>query len=144
MTIRTYTKDQAITASMGDQSLIRIQWTGLLNGDTGQPVPWGEWADRTFSVWCQNYATGASSTIGVGGQLTIEGCNDYDPVTNSAGGTWVTLTDQQGSLMAFSAAALKQGSEAPLWVRPHVTNGDGTTSATVVMAARRFQPMIAH
>lgn len=141
MATRNYTKDWAVTASSGDNSLIRIQWVGLLNGDVGQPAPWSEWADRTLQVWAQNYITGVASVLGAGGSLSIEGSNDYDPVTNTVG-TWTILTDQNGVAMTFTAIALKQGTEAPLWVRPHVTAGDGTTNGVVIMAARRIQPQI--
>jgi len=144
MAVRQYVKDQAATggASMGDGSLVRIMWTGLTSAtsDTGQPAPYGEWADRTWHIFCTNYLTGVQSTIG-GGTISILGSNDYDPVTDASNYTSAILTDQNGNPMTYTAVALKQGTEAPLWAWPAVTAGTGLV-ATVILVARRIQPMI--
>ena len=145
MAVQLYTKDMGGAASMGDQSLIRVRWNTLANGDTGAPMPWGEWADRTMHFWVTN-AAGGVSVGGVGGSVSFEGSNDYDPNTGNAG-TWTVLNDQLGNALTFAfsgGAALRQNTEAPLWVRPHVTAGDGTTACNVVAALRRIQPMISH
>jgi len=142
MAVQLYTKDLGGAAGMGDGSLIRVRWNTMANGDTGSPLPWGEWADRTAHFWTTNSA-GTASTLGAGGSVSFEGSNDYDPNTGNAG-TWTVLTDQNGSVMTYTAIGLKQCTESPLWVRPHVTAGDGTTACNVVASLRRIQPMISH
>lgn len=145
MAVRPYTKDQAVTASMGDGSLIRIQWTALTftTLDSGQPAPWAEWADRTFHAWATNFITGVVSVIGAGGNLILEGSNDYDPNTDVANATWAPLTSQTGTVLnTVTAVAIVQGTESPLWVRPRISAGDGTTSCNVILCARRIQPQI--
>jgi hypothetical protein len=139
MAVRGYVKDQAVTASTGDASLIRVMWTGLLNGDTGAPLPWAEWADRVCHFGCANYLTGAASVFGAGGNIVFEGSLDYDPVTNTTG-TWTPLNDISNSALAtITTTTLKQVVEAALWTRPRVSAGDGTTSLTVIVSARRVQ-----
>lgn len=142
MTVQNATLDQSASgATRGDGSFYRIRWAALANGDSGAPLAMGEWADRSIHVWAQT-SVGGASVLGAGGSVSIEGSNDYDPVTNTTG-SWIALTDQNGVVMTYTAAALKQMTEAPLWIRPRVTAGDGTTSCNVVLCARRIQPMIA-
>jgi hypothetical protein len=140
MAVAKYVKDQAVTASSGDNSLIRVQWV-LLNGDTGAPLPWAEWSDRTVQLYAQNYITAAASVLGAGPVLSMEGSNDYDPATNPTG-SWVILKDTANLPITVSALDLRQITEDCLWVRPHVTGGDGTTSAVVVLSARRIQQQV--
>jgi hypothetical protein len=96
-------------------------WTGLLNGDDGVPFSYPDWADRCIQVF---------GTFGVGGSISIQGSND--------GVNYSTLTDQNGVLMTFTANAIKQMSEAPLYIKPIVTAGDGTTNLSAVLVARRL------
>lgn len=147
MGVAIVTIDDGRGAGTGAPGLKRIYWQALVNGDTGQPVPFAEWADRTVHAWANQIDTAAASVIGAGGSVSIEGSNDYQPVANSDGdpanaGTWIVLTDQNGVAMTYTAVALKQMTEAPLWIRPHVTAGDGTTACNVVLIARRIQPQI--
>lgn len=100
-----------------------ITWTGILNGDTGSWFDTEDFADRTFQV---------SGTFGAGGSVTMQGSNDASAPTNV-----FTLTDQAGAALTFTAAGGKVALEAPRWVRPTCTAGDGTTSLTVQAIARR-------
>lgn len=97
-----------------------LTWTGLLNGDVGDAQGYAEFADKSVQV---------HGTFGVGGSITFEGSND--------GTNWFPLTDLQGNAITKTAAALEHISEATVFVRPHVTAGDGTTSLTAILFVRR-------
>lgn len=104
----------------GAQNTVLVVWSGLLNGDTGVPVELPEFPDKSFQV---------GGTVGVGGSVTLEGSND--------GATYIALTDPQGNAITKTAAALEVAEESTRYTRPNVTAGDGTTSMTVTMVARR-------
>ena len=104
----------------GQRNAVLYTWTGLLNGDQGSAVEAADWADRTVQI---------AGTFGVGGSVTLEGSND-----NS---NWVALTDPQGNAVTKTAAGLEVFEEGPRYIRPNVTAGDGTTSLTVTVWARR-------
>lgn len=70
-----------------------------------------------------------TGTWGAGGALVIEGSND--------GNTWFTLTDQANAALSLSANALKTVRDTPMFIRPRVTGGDGTTSLTVIAAMQK-------
>jgi len=97
-----------------------IGWTGLLNGDTGEAIELVDYADRTATI---------TGTFGTGGSITMQGSND-----NS---NWFSLTDPQGNAITKTAAGMEIIVEAPLYIRPSVTAGDGTTSLTVQILCRR-------
>jgi hypothetical protein len=116
------TRDGIVTKPGGDFSLQLVTWSGLLNGDSGSAVKFAEWADRTIHV---------KGTFGVGGNVIIEGSND--------GVTFATLNDATGTAMGtITAESVKQMSEAPLYIRPRVSAGDGSTSLSVILLARRI------
>lgn len=97
-----------------------VTWTGLLNGDDGEPAQLATYSDRSVQV---------TGTFGTGGSVTVEGSND--------GTNWFALSDPQGLAITRTAAGLKGVSELTRYVRPRVTAGDGTTSLTVVGLFRR-------
>lgn len=105
-----------------DHRMKLVVWSAVLNGNDGSPFKFVMWADRTVQI---------TGTFGAGGSVSIEGSNEDPPVN------WSVLTDSSGAAMTYSSASLKQMNEAPLWVRPHVTAGDGTTSLVVSLLARR-------
>lgn len=121
MTVRAATIEYQVD---GNANLARVVWTGLLQGDTGEPVNLGDWADRTVQV---------VGTFGAGGSLTIEGSNDKTSETP----TYFALTDPQGNAVTKTANALEVIEESPLIIRPNVGGGDGTTTLTVKMVCRR-------
>ena len=94
--------------------VVLYTWANLANGDSGLPVQGPGWADRTFQL---------TGTFGSGGTCVIEGSND--------GVNYAVLDDPFGNPMSFTTAVLKQLIEIPLWVRPRVSVGDGTTSLTI-------------
>jgi len=101
-------------------SIQRVKWLAMPNGNTGDPVKFGSWQDRTVQI---------TGTFGAGGSVTIQGSNDD-------GSNWATLTDPLGNALTFTAAGMKQITELPILVRPSVTAGDGTTAINVWLAMR--------
>lgn len=100
-----------------------VVWTPLANGDTGAPFEGdgtADFADRTVQI---------SGTFGAAGSVNFEGSNDAV--------SWFILTDPQGTAITKTAAALEVIEEGPRYMRPNVTNGDGTTAITVTLWARR-------
>lgn len=91
-------------------------WAALANGDSGAPIDYLAFADRSVQI---------VGTFGVGGSVTIEGTND--------GTNYVALTDPQGNAITKTAAAIEAVSEVPRSIRPRVTAGDGTTSLSVYL-----------
>jgi hypothetical protein len=94
-------------------------WSALLAGDDGEPVRLAVFSDRSVQI---------AGTFG-GASVTIGGSND--------GITYHALTDTLGSALTITAATLRQIVELPVWIKPRVFGGDGTTNLTVTMAGRR-------
>jgi hypothetical protein len=103
----------------GLEHSVLMTWTGLLNGDTGAPLTFHDYPDRTFQV---------TGTFGTGGSVNLEGSND--------GTNWAILTDPQGNAITKTAAGMEAVTETPRYMRPNVTAGDGTTDLTVTVFAR--------
>ncbi|MFZ1680120.1 MAG: hypothetical protein WAT70_03810 [Rhizobiaceae bacterium] len=103
-----------------DTNRATVVWTGLLNGDDGSVFEGYDWADAAVQI---------TGTFGVGGSINLTGSND--------GTNYVVLTDPQGNAITKTSAAIEQVSEGVKSFKPVVTAGDGTTSLTVTMYARR-------
>jgi len=112
------TRDLVPQSIFGNARL--ITWSGLLNGDDGQPFEAHDFADCSVQF---------GGTFGAGGTVVWEGSND--------GSAYFTLTDVQGSGISKTAAAIEQVAEACRWMRPRVTAGDGSTSMVVTLYCRR-------
>jgi len=97
------------------------KWSNLQLNDDGAILEFPRLADRTVQVY---------GTFGASGHLFIEGTNEI------LSPTWAPLNDPQGEVLDFATAKIKQILENPLAIRPRVTNGDGTTSLTVVIICR--------
>ena len=104
-----------------DGSVLRYSWAMVTAGDTGAPMPFAQWADRTVQF---NGTWGA-------GTIVWEGSND--------GTNYETLTDAQTTAISKTANALEQVVEMTALARPRVTVG--VTAVTVTCVARRSQPM---
>jgi hypothetical protein len=87
------------------------EWLAVANGDTGAPI---ETIEGTFST---------------SGSCTMQGSND--------GSTWHSLTDPQANAITKTAAGIEVIVEAPRYIRPSVTAGDGSTAIDVRLLARR-------
>lgn len=94
-------------------------WDAMLAGDDGAPVRLAVYSDRSVQV---------AGTFG-GASVTIGGSND--------GVTYHALTDTQGNTLALASAALKQIVELPIYLKPRVFGGDGTTNLKVILSGRR-------
>lgn len=106
-------------ATLPQHGVAKVEWTGLLNGDTGRGEDMTRFADRTVQV---------KGTFGVGGSINIEGSND-------GGTTWAILNDSrgEGNALTLTAADMRTVLENPGLIRPNVTAGDGSTSLTVTI-----------
>lgn len=105
----------------GNNNIKSVVWGSLVNGDAGDAAgpDMALWSDRSIQV---------TGTFGAAGTVVLEGSND--------GNNWFTLNSPQGTALSFTAAGLKQVLEGALYVRPHVTAGDGTTAIAVAMMFR--------
>lgn len=121
MATKTPTVENAVD---GDNSVVRITWANMANGDDGAPVRLSQYADRSVQV---------VGTFGAGGSARWEGSNDE--------ANYATLTDPQGNALDFTAAKVEAVTEITVLARPRVTAGDGTTSLTVIALLRRTQPL---
>lgn len=108
------TIDRSVSRNGG---VILVTWPALANGDDGRPVRLCEYNEKTFQ---------ATGTLGAGGALAWEGSMD--------GVTWAALNTKQGTAISQTTLGLVSTQDRPIWVRPHVTAGDGTTSFTAAMA----------
>lgn len=106
-------------ATRGDHCHI-LTWANMANGDDGTPLQMPGSADRTVQVF---------GTFGAGGNVRIEGSND--------GTHWNTLRSANYTDLNITSAGIHQVVEVTRYIRPIVTGGDGTTSLTVCMLARR-------
>lgn len=119
MTVQASTITQPGSAA----SLKLVTWALMLNGDSGTPYASADWADRCLQI---------SGTFGAGGTVLWEGSND------PAAAVWAVLNDINGNALSLTTASIKQMNEAPLWIRPRVSAGDGTTSILATVLARRI------
>lgn len=94
-------------------------WTGLLADDDGEPVRLAVYSDRSIQV---------AGTFG-GASVTLGGSND--------GETYHALTDPNGQPLTLASAALRAIVELPIFLKPRVFGGNGTTNLKVVLSGRR-------
>ena len=102
---------------------MQASWANMANGDVGAWVSFADFSSKTFQV---------NGTFGAGGTVVIEGSNDATNPTNVN-----TLTNWQATALTTTVAAFLTARDMPIWVRPHVTAGDGTTAITVTCAMHR-------
>ena len=96
------------------------QWSGIVNGDTLNPLALPNYRDKSVSV---------EGTMGPA-TLTIQGSLD--------GTNWYTLNDPQGTVLTFVTAtkrieAVEQGAIA--YIRGVLSGADGTTNIQVNVTA---------
>lgn len=94
-------------------------WAPLAADDDGEPVRLAIYSDRTIQV---------AGTFG-GASVTIGGSND--------GETYHALHDTSGATMTLTGGVLLQIVELPVYLKPRVFGGDGTTAIKVILAGRR-------
>lgn len=101
------------------QDVAVTTWAGMLADDDGEPVRLAVYSDRSIQV---------AGTFG-GASVTIGGSND--------GVTYHALHDTQGNAMTLTEGALQQIVELPVFLKPRVFGGDGTTQIKVILAGRK-------
>lgn len=94
-------------------------WAQLAANDDGEPVRLAVYSDRSIQV---------TGTFG-GASVTIGGSND--------GVTYHALNDTGSEPLTLTAGALKAIVELPVFIKPRVFGGDGTTNINVILAGRR-------
>lgn len=94
-------------------------WDSLAANDDGEPVRLAVYSDRAVQV---------TGTFG-GATVTIGGSND--------GVTYHALTDTSGSSLSLTTDALKQIVELPIFLKPRIFGGDGTTNVKVILSGRK-------
>lgn len=101
----------AVTVERTDERVTLATWDTLGEDQTGAAVAMAHLPSKTVQI---------SGTLG-GATVTLEGTMDI-------AGTWVALTDVSG-------AGLFVIQENPLFIRPVVAGGGGTTAVDVVLCA---------
>ena len=121
MAVRAYSILQPVAGEDYPDGVRVIQWTGLLNTDTGAPYKLPHRPIITVQ---------ATGTFGAGGTVTMEGTTD-----SGASPSFSSMKEADGTAgtLQTGAEALKQLLENVYQIRPNVTAGDGTTSLTVTM-----------
>jgi hypothetical protein len=91
-------------------------WANMPNSEEGSAIELANFADRSVQV---------TGTFGTGGNVRIEGSLD--------GVNYAPLTDPQGNNLDINTAKIEAITELVRYIRPRVTDGDGTTELTVTM-----------
>lgn len=119
MAVIPYVLIEQVENSASTNGTISVAWPDMQSGDVGQPYSGHSYADRSIQV------------VGVFSAATCR-------VAGSNGGdTYTALSDPQGDALNLATAGLKAVSEITRFLRPEVLGGDGATSLTVTMIARR-------
>lgn len=95
-----------------------VKWSAIPNGQQGSGWSVGPFQALTAQLL---------GTLGAGGSVTIEGSND--------GTNWAACHNPGGTAATLTALGLVTIMEIPLFLRPNVTAGDGTTALTVIVLA---------
>ena len=112
-----------------------VKWPQMTQGQNGVPYAAPGWADRNVQVL---------GTAGAGFHCRMQGANSGAPgngpsnTVYPAAGDWSSL--HSGGLTFDVSSPGDKGiaplDEAPLWVRPVLSGGDGTTLVDVYMMVR--------
>lgn len=94
-------------------------WTGLLNADSGTPVGGvGSMNDYTIQV---------VGTFGAAGSVAFQGSND--------GVNFFVLDDVAAAPANITTQKITKLAQVPMFLRPVVTAGDGTTNLSVFVVS---------
>lgn len=121
---------QPVYVRTGKPDTRLVRWT-LANGDVGAPVELSNYPDKSVDI---------GGTFGAGGSVTARGSNNLttpDPTDVAATGVWAPLTDPQANAITKTSKAIEQVLENTRWYSPYCSTGDGTTSITVTILARK-------
>lgn len=110
-------------SSFGANSLM-LTW-GAIGYDAGTPIVADAYAAGNFS----GRFFAVTGTFGAGGSITLKGSND--------GTNYFTLKDRAGNAATLTSAGGVVLDDTPLYVKPEVTAGDGTTALVPTLLMRR-------
>lgn len=123
---------RAFTTEHIGPNAIRITWTGLLTGDTGEPYAGHQDAIRLIQV-TGTYQTAVAATLTLKGSLE----RNVGAPTSVTPTNYHSLHDPQGNDISYTSAGtpnrIEQVQEGPLTYRPEVAGGDGGTDLTVIV-----------
>lgn len=105
----------AVTTYPG-RGQVQVKWTALANGQSGDSASVGRWRDRTIQ---------ALGTFGAAGAVTVEGSQD--------GAAWGAVTDHNAVAIVLTDNKPRVIAEGPLYLRPRISAGDGTTAINVIL-----------
>lgn len=105
--------------------VLLITWSGLLNGDNGEPVQIPAASDKSWHV---------TGTAGVGGVARPKGHNKGPSTVDLTNDP--ILADVQGTAIAGTVNTIEQIVENPNWIYPHITAGDGSTNLEARMCVK--------
>jgi hypothetical protein len=103
-------------------SALIIEWAAISGGDGGSWQLLGHYNDKCVHVY---------GTFSGGATITLQGSNQDS--TPSSG---FSLTDPTQTIISFIAEGGRQVLENPLYIRPVLTAGDGSTALTVRLVCR--------
>ena len=106
--------------TFADDAMV-VTWASLTTTNNyGAPVQMPGRADRSIQL---------TGTLGAAGAVTMYGSNVFDPnLANDA--DWAILDDAKGNPLVLSTLRIEEIVTLPLWIRPKITAGDGSTSLT--------------
>lgn len=114
---------RAITPEKIAHGAYKFSWSGLLNGDDGAPITPEKGANIFGDKTIQFVGTPGAGFSGV-----AEGSND--------GVTWSVLTvDGSTAINITTSGGISAIYENPLYVRPQIAGGDGTTNMAAYISA---------
>ncbi len=99
----------------------RYVWLGLGNGDDGAPISIPGASDMTFQAF---------GTFGANGTIILEG------TCKETATTFFQMRDGGDNVISFGSADGEMVAPIAVFIRPRVTNGDGTTDLTAILLAR--------
>lgn len=102
-------------------------WAAIPNGDFGDAIKISGAPDKCVQFF---------GTFGTGGTVVMEGSNDPRVETNLGSAIWFPLTDPQANAISKTNASGEQILENPVYIRPRVSAGDGTTAITVILCSK--------
>src|SRR3990167_10220983 len=108
----------SVTKENGTGDSVIFTWSGMANGDTGEPVSFSDYTDRTISI------TGTFD-----GAVTLQGSNDKS--------TWVSQKDSAGTVISDTSNDGNLIGTNYDWTRPSVAAGTTANNKVMINAVRR-------
>ena len=86
--------------------------------------------------WLSDKCIHFKGTAGAGGTAKLQGSNDGATVPVFGGITLALLRSPDSVVISATGESLFQILESPVWIRPLVTAGDGTTNFTALLMCK--------